>query len=133
MQSGDMSPEQYYPKSATIQLHTSFQDTSQRHSVPQQNIVQQQPRRGPMPKFEKIKTIQELNPKVNTQPAFRRANPEGGFISVCEMPRYIIQDQLPDCSFLHSHCKRSPPIFRQPTEFATLHSSTSPLETLAGS
>ena len=40
------------------------------------------PGRGPVPKFQKIKTVQELQPRIHTQPAYRRANPEGGFISV---------------------------------------------------
>lgn len=39
--------------------------------------------RGPVPKFTKVKQPQNLQPKINTQPPFRRANPEGGFISVC--------------------------------------------------
>ncbi|EPS30716.1 hypothetical protein PDE_05668 [Penicillium oxalicum 114-2] len=39
------------------------------------------PGRGPVPKFQKIKTVQELQPRIHTQPAYRRANPEGGFIS----------------------------------------------------
>lgn len=42
--------------------------------------------KGPVPEFRKIRTAQDLLPKVNTQPAFRRANPEGGFISVCLLP-----------------------------------------------
>ncbi|KAF3770091.1 hypothetical protein M406DRAFT_271148 [Cryphonectria parasitica EP155] len=37
--------------------------------------------KGPVPEFRKIRTAQDLRPKVNAQPAFRRANPEGGFIS----------------------------------------------------
>lgn len=39
-------------------------------------------KQGPVPEFRKIRTAQDLRPKVTTQPAFRRANPEGGFISV---------------------------------------------------
>lgn len=30
--------------------------------------------------------MQELQPRVHAQPAYRRANPEGGFISVCSPP-----------------------------------------------
>jgi dual specificity protein kinase YAK1 len=41
-----------------------------------------QPGRGPVPKFQKLKSVQELQPRINAQPPFRRANPEGGFISV---------------------------------------------------
>lgn len=43
---------------------------------------------GPVPEFRKIRTTQDLRPKVTTQPAFRRANPEGGFISVCFSSRF---------------------------------------------
>ena len=38
--------------------------------------------RGPVPRFTKLDSVQDLQPRVNPQPAFRRANPEGGFISV---------------------------------------------------
>ncbi|KAI1085861.1 kinase-like protein [Whalleya microplaca] len=37
--------------------------------------------RRPVPQFKKLGATTELRPKVNTQPPFRRANPEGGFIS----------------------------------------------------
>jgi dual specificity protein kinase YAK1 len=36
----------------------------------------------PVPEFKKIRAPNDLRPKVNAQPAFRRADPEGGFISV---------------------------------------------------
>jgi dual specificity protein kinase YAK1 len=36
----------------------------------------------PVPQFRKIETPTELRPRINSQPPFRRANPEGGFISV---------------------------------------------------
>ena len=42
--------------------------------------------RGPIPKFRRLHSISELEPKINTQPPFRRANPEGGFISVSGLP-----------------------------------------------
>ena len=38
--------------------------------------------KGPVPEFRRIRAPTDLKPKVNTQPPFRRANPEGGFISV---------------------------------------------------
>ncbi len=37
---------------------------------------------GPAPEFKKLRSMGDLRPTVNTQPPFRRANPEGGFISV---------------------------------------------------
>lgn len=37
--------------------------------------------KGLVPQFTKIKSVNELQPRVNAQPPFRRANPEGGFIS----------------------------------------------------
>ncbi|EGD95240.1 dual specificity protein kinase [Trichophyton mentagrophytes] len=87
MQSNDMSPERYYPQSATLQLHSAFGQDSKSHRP-----VSYQPQsaggspsvgmgRGPVPKFQSIKCISELQPRINKQPAFRRANPEGGFIS----------------------------------------------------
>lgn len=50
------------------------------------SLPSQVPGRGPVPKFQPIKSVQELHPRVHTQPAYRRANPEGGFISV-RIPR----------------------------------------------
>lgn len=38
--------------------------------------------KGPVPEFRKVRAATDLRPKVNSQPVFRRANPEGGFISV---------------------------------------------------
>lgn len=52
------------------------------------------PGRGPVPKFQKIQSVQELHPRTNVQPAYRRANPEGGFISVSN------QSTLPTLSLL---------------------------------
>ncbi|KAL2271908.1 hypothetical protein VTJ83DRAFT_1279 [Remersonia thermophila] len=37
--------------------------------------------RGPVPEFKRVRAPTDLKPKVNSQPPFRRANPEGGFIS----------------------------------------------------
>ncbi|KAF3492244.1 CMGC/DYRK/YAK protein kinase [Arthroderma uncinatum] len=95
MQSNDMSPERYYPQSATLQLHSVFgqgQDQGQGQDSKPHRPTSFQPQpasgspgagmgRGPVPKFQSIKSISELKPRINKQPAFRRANPEGGFIS----------------------------------------------------
>ena len=35
-----------------------------------------------VPQFKKVRTLSDLHPKKTRQPPFRRANPEGGFISV---------------------------------------------------
>lgn len=37
----------------------------------------------PVPEFKKVRAMSDLHPKISRQPPFRRANPEGGFISVC--------------------------------------------------
>ncbi|GKT43710.1 dual specificity protein kinase YAK1 [Colletotrichum spaethianum] len=47
---------------------------------PRRPIPQPMPR-GPAPEFRQCRAPTDLRPKVNAQPPFRRANPEGGFIS----------------------------------------------------
>ncbi|EED18683.1 protein kinase Yak1, putative [Talaromyces stipitatus ATCC 10500] len=81
LQSTDMSPEQYFPSSATSQLSAPFGSDLKSPPTNQSTNHKQVPGRGPIPKFSSIKSMQELKPRINTQPAFRRANPEGGFIS----------------------------------------------------
>jgi dual specificity protein kinase YAK1 len=82
IQSAERSPEQYYPPSAISQPNSAFgsDDKSPRPGLPHNQS--QAPSRGPMPKFQKIKSVQELHPRIHSQPPYRRANPEGGFISV---------------------------------------------------
>lgn len=94
--SAEMSPEQYYPPSAGSQLSAPFGaydgrsprsasisrgggGGSQHHHQPPA------PGRGPVPKFQKVKSIQDLQPHSHSQPPYRRANPEGGFISVSSL------------------------------------------------
>ncbi|KAJ5156761.1 hypothetical protein N7492_009564 [Penicillium capsulatum] len=72
LQAADLSPEQYYPP-------------------PHPPTLVLLPGRGPVPKFQKIKSVQELQPRVHVQPAYRRANPEGGFIS----PLHALTSHLP--------------------------------------
>ena len=38
--------------------------------------------KGPVPQFRRCNNVDDLEPRINSQPPFRRANPEGGFISV---------------------------------------------------
>jgi dual specificity protein kinase YAK1 len=67
-----------YPPSALTPMDGTFSaDPKSPRRVPV-TIV-----KGPVPELKKIRAPTDLHPKVNAQPAFRRANPEGGFISVC--------------------------------------------------
>lgn len=86
-------PEQYYPSSATSQLSAPFgyDGRSPRSASISGGSQQPTPGRGPVPKFQKIKSLQELQPRANAQPAYRRANPEGGFIS----PLHALTTHLP--------------------------------------
>ncbi|TAQ86782.1 hypothetical protein B7494_g4903 [Chlorociboria aeruginascens] len=79
-----------YPNSATAQLSAVFGNDpkSPRRPVPQSAGP---PGRGPVPEFTKVRSMTDLHPKVNAQPAFRRANPEGGFIS----PLQALTSHLP--------------------------------------
>lgn len=77
------STDQFYPTSATAQLNAVFgrETKSPRQMRPIHPGTADMPR-GPVPRFNKLDSVQDLQPRVNPQPAFRRANPEGGFISV---------------------------------------------------
>ncbi|KAJ5175328.1 Serine/threonine-protein kinase ppk15 [Penicillium canariense] len=79
LQAADLSPDQYYPPSASSHMSAPFGPGAR--SPRSGSLPSQVPGRGPVPKFQKIKSVQELQPRVHTQPAYRRANPEGGFIS----------------------------------------------------
>ncbi|MCJ1345084.1 dual specificity protein kinase yak1 [Peltigera leucophlebia] len=83
LQPSESSPEHYYPNSATAQLHAVFgrETRSPRNLRPPQSAGGGDPLRGPVPTFKKLESLQDLKPKINPQPAFRRADPEGGFIS----------------------------------------------------
>lgn len=80
LQAGDLSPDPYYPSSAYSHMSPSVGPGAR--SPQSGSLPSQVPGRGPVPKFQQIKSVQELHPRVHTQPAYRRANPEGGFISV---------------------------------------------------
>jgi dual specificity protein kinase YAK1 len=79
----NMSPDSnFYPQSATAQLNAVYNREARSPRAPSHsNASQSQPGRGPVPKFEKCTSTADLRPQINTQPPFRRANPEGGFIS----------------------------------------------------
>ena len=89
-----MSPDTFYPQSATAQLNAvynrdarsprSANPNSANSSHPPQQQQQHLPPvgYGPVPKFESCSNTADLQPKINAQPPFRRAAPDGGFISV---------------------------------------------------
>ncbi|KAK2690346.1 related to ser/thr protein kinase [Fusarium oxysporum] len=81
------SHQENYPSSAVGNLDAAFNldPKSPRRPVPQQVT------RGPVPEFKQLSSPADLQPKVNSQPPFRRANPEGGFIS----PLQALTVQLP--------------------------------------
>ena len=76
----NMSPNSYYPQSATQQLNAVFgNDASSPKAMQQPQLPPGT--KGGVPQFTKCLNVAELEPRINTQPPFRRANPEGGFIS----------------------------------------------------
>ena len=84
IQPGDPGLESYYPSSATAQLNAVFGREARSPGYLQplrQGELPGMPR-GPVPRFKKLDAGHILQPRINSQPAFRRANPEGGFISV---------------------------------------------------
>ncbi|UNI21551.1 Dual-specificity kinase [Purpureocillium takamizusanense] len=64
-----------YPSSAVAHLDGSF--ANDKSSPRRQNP----PAPKPVPEFRKVRAATDLHPKGSRQPPFRRANPEGGFIS----------------------------------------------------
>ncbi|KAM0714381.1 hypothetical protein Q7P37_010168 [Cladosporium fusiforme] len=77
-----LSPTGYFPQSATQQLNAVF--GREAGSPGNQNQPHHQPppgSRGSVPQMSKVRNVAELEPRINMQPPFRRANPEGGFIS----------------------------------------------------
>ncbi|OJJ95910.1 hypothetical protein ASPACDRAFT_35463 [Aspergillus aculeatus ATCC 16872] len=81
LQPTDMSPDQFYPPSAGSQLSAAFAQDGRSPRSASISGGSHLPGRGPIPKFQKIKSVSDLQPHLNAQPPFRRANPEGGFIS----------------------------------------------------
>lgn len=78
------SASSHYPQSATQQLNAMFGHEPQSPRAQQQQQQQHQAntttKSGP-PQFTKVTDVNLLAPRINAQPPFRRANPEGGFIS----------------------------------------------------
>ncbi|KAF2115715.1 kinase-like domain-containing protein [Lophiotrema nucula] len=82
LSSQNMSPEAFYPQSATAQLNSMFNRDARSPRTANPNPNPPLPAGGgSVPKFSKLQSTSELEPHINTQPPFRRANPNGGFIS----------------------------------------------------
>ncbi|KAK5125783.1 hypothetical protein LTR85_012059 [Meristemomyces frigidus] len=78
----NMSPgSSYFPQSATQQLNAVFGHEAPRSPLGAQHQQLAPGEKGPVPQFSKVQPGSDLQPRVNQQPPFRRANPEGGFIS----------------------------------------------------
>ncbi|KAK4250576.1 kinase-like domain-containing protein [Corynascus novoguineensis] len=80
--------QESYSPSAMTPMDGSHMDPKSPKRAPPQSATQD---RGPVPEFRRIRAPSDLKPKVNDQPPFRRANPEGGFIS----PLQALTVQLP--------------------------------------
>lgn len=70
----------YFPQSAATASQTALMFET---SPPQPS-----PPRDPAPRLQRVTNMSDLQPRINTQPAHRRANPEGGFISVRTRPLF---------------------------------------------
>lgn len=72
-----------YASSAVANFDGQFNDPKS----PRRQMAPSMPaQKGPVPEFKKVRAVSDLRPKNSQQPPFRRANPEGGFISVCTCP-----------------------------------------------
>ncbi|KAK7515043.1 kinase-like domain-containing protein [Phyllosticta citriasiana] len=76
-----MTPEHFYPQSATAQLNALYGREARSPRNTTQAPLSPQTSRGAVPTFTKCVNTADLQPRINEQPPFRRANPEGGFIS----------------------------------------------------
>ncbi|KAH0566455.1 hypothetical protein GP486_000167 [Trichoglossum hirsutum] len=76
-QSQEPDGDMYYSPQSTA----FTQEAKSPRRLHAQQLQQQPGSRGPVPKFSELKSVRDLEPKIHEQPAFRRANPEGGFIS----------------------------------------------------
>ncbi|KAI9167354.1 Dual specificity protein kinase YAK1 [Paramyrothecium foliicola] len=75
-----------YPSSAVAALDNSFAIDPKSPLRPTAPAAAK-----PVPEFRKIRAVSDLQPKNSRQPPFRRANPEGGFIS----PLQALTSHLP--------------------------------------
>ncbi|KEY64281.1 hypothetical protein S7711_06327 [Stachybotrys chartarum IBT 7711] len=76
-----------YPSSAV----STLAENAMFATDPKSPLRAKPPAIRPVPEFKKARTLSDLQPRPNRQPPFRRANPEGGFISplqalTCHLP-----------------------------------------------
>ena len=90
LQSSGIEVNHHQSPSSSSQPNSGF-GQGMRSPRPPQLPSHEQPRREPVPRFTVLHGDNDLDPKINSQPPFRRANPEGGFISVSGGPASIRQ------------------------------------------
>lgn len=76
------NPADNYPSSTVAALDGAYANDPKSPRRPYQPSNSNAEKK-PVPQFKKTTNVAELRARVNPQPPFRRANPEGGFISVC--------------------------------------------------
>ena len=81
IQSPPSNGNRSHPATAPAQLSAGFAQELRSPRQPHSHPNYLRPR-GPIPRFRRLHSTDDLDPKINAQPPFRRANPEGGFISV---------------------------------------------------
>ena len=85
-QGSEMSPDQLHPSSAAMNLSANRDRVASAGPLAPKRVDQ-----NVVPRFKKIKTTEEINIRINSQPLYRRADPEGGFIS----PLQALTSHLP--------------------------------------
>ncbi|KAI0400884.1 kinase-like domain-containing protein [Xylaria palmicola] len=70
-----------YPSSAISALDGTYANDPKSPRRPLHPQAPLPAERKPVPQLRKIESPSDLRPRINSQPPFRRANPEGGFIS----------------------------------------------------
>lgn len=78
------------PTSAVLQFDGANDPTSPRRAFQPSQVAEKKP----VPELKELRALADLRPKVNAQPAFRRADPEGGFISVSSLLCYWTLQRL---------------------------------------
>lgn len=77
LQRSEMSPDSYFPGSSA---NANLSPSDARSPISSQGQAAP-PSLGPVPRFRKVQSMQDISHRVHTQPLYRRADPEGGFLS----------------------------------------------------